>query len=84
MIIGDIVVHKGTPPQNNPYRGFRENPNRPADEPCTHVSGDERVAALQAFKDGDDTSGYTFWHAPATGWATQLTTTENVDWTGLR
>lgn len=71
ITIGDIAVHMGMPPENNPYRGI-------------HISGPERATALRAFKEEKDTSQYTFWHAPAGGGASQLTTPTKVDWSGLR
>ncbi len=74
ITIGDVLVHAGMPPENNPYRGFR----------TTYRSGDVRVAALQAFKNETDTSGFTFWYAPAAGGARQLTTPTGIDWSGLR
>lgn len=73
--IGDVVMFVGEPPDSNPYRGTYGGES---------LSGDARVAALEAFRDGGDISGLTFWHAPPGGGASRLTDPSNVDWRGMR
>lgn len=68
--IGDCLVHRGMPPNNNPYLG----------KGTTHVLGEERRSALKAFREGGDTTGFTFWHAPCTGGAYQITDPNVVRW----
>lgn len=78
--IGNTVVHRGEPPRSNPYcgRGRRDG------EPLTHVSGDERVEALRAFRDTGEAPDYTFWHAPAVGGARRIEQPTEIDWSGMR
>jgi hypothetical protein len=57
--IGSVVVHRGNPPNNNPFRGFEWTATEPE---VTNVSGRERKEVLRDFKNGHDTSGYTFWY----------------------
>lgn len=57
--IGSVVVHRGNPPNNNPFRGFQWTA---ADGGVTNVSGRERKEALANFKHGRDTAMYTFWY----------------------
>lgn len=79
--IGDVVVHKGDPPGHNPYRGVGSNMTTYfAKDPVTHVSGDERIRALSAFKHGKDTKAYTFWYAPAFGGAYRLQSPDEIGW----
>ena len=77
--LGNVSVHRGIPHDGNPYRGCLGR-----QWPITSITGDERVAALQAFEQGDDTSQYTFWHAPSGGGARQILDQKEIDWTGLR
>lgn len=69
--IGDVLVHKGEPPDGNPYHGQT-------------LMGPERQYALVRFMDGEDTTGYTFWYGPFGGGAYRIETPEQVDWRGLR
>lgn len=71
MQVGDIVVWRGNPPGNNPYRDITST---------DHLSGTERSNALLNFYLGKDTSGLTFWHAPAMGGARQLFSPEGINW----
>ncbi len=64
--IGDVVVHRGEPPDGNPYRG-------------QSLAGSERVAALLAFRDGCPCSEYTFWYAPCCGGARRCRR-DDVEW----
>lgn len=73
--IGAVVVHKGMPPEGNPYLGH--GTGRPMTEPVTAVSGPERIAALQAFREGKPTEAYTFWEPGGQG---RLTSPDQVDW----
>ena len=74
--IGNIVVHLGMPPQDNPYRG---SGRRVLAEPVTLVTGDERGLALGAFLRGKGAGAYTFWHTPPMGPAKRFTTPPNID-----
>ena len=65
--IGDVLVHKGEPDNSNPYRG-------------ESLSGDERKAALKAFKNRLHTGAYTFWYAPRYGGAKRITDPDDVNW----
>lgn len=65
--IGNVVVHRGTPPENNPYRG-------------QSLYYAPRVNALWAFRSGEDTSAFTFWYAPSSGGAKQITDPAEIDW----
>jgi hypothetical protein len=79
--IGDVAVCEGMPPKNNPYL-----------EPDTskvkidivyggsNLNGGRRVEALTKFKNGGDTSEWTFWFAPSGGGAYQLQSPNEVDW----
>lgn len=65
--IGDVLVHHGRPPDDNPYRGHS-------------LMGQERADALRAFRAGDDTEGYTFWYAPSHGGAYEIRSARHIDW----
>jgi len=65
-VIGDVIVHKGMPPDGNPYRIFG-------------LIGDERMIALLEFHDTGESAGHTFWHAPCSGGARQITK-DDVRW----
>lgn len=67
--IGDVIIHIGEPPASNPYRG-------------SSLSGDLRRSALVALRDGGDTEGLTFWHAPTSGGARRIGS-EDIDWRGM-
>jgi len=67
--IGDVAVHRGMPPDGNPYRQGS-------------LMGDERAAALYAWRDGEPTDGFTFWYAPFDGGAYQLFDSSRVRWDG--
>ena len=72
--VGDIAVHTGQPFNGNPYMSA---------SPDTIVYGDERAAALGAYRDGRETSRYTFWHAPLTGGSRRLNGPHQINWTLL-
>ena len=65
--IGDVAVHYGEPPNGNPYS-------------ADSLIGNERWSALIYFKNGRDTSGYTFWYAPSYGGAKRITNPDLVNW----
>lgn len=65
--IGNVIVHIGTPPHGNPYRG-------------DSLIGASRVNALWALRSGGNTALYTYWYAPAGGGAKQLRGPDEVDW----
>lgn len=69
--IGDVSVHVGEPPDGNPYRGH------------SGLMGPDRAAALRAFRDGADTSRWTYWHAPASGGARRIYVCGEIDWRGM-
>ncbi len=75
--IGSVLVHKGNPPENNPFRGF----GRIAGDSITHVSGKERVKALTEFKHGIKNE-YTFWDASRGSIIVDrlLISPESIDW----
>lgn len=72
--IGNIVVVRGWPPEGNPYRT----------PPGCQVTGEERIMALTAFRDGDMLGDTTFWYAPAGGGARHVTEPHEIDWKGMR
>ena len=63
--IGDVLVHRGEPPNGNPYG--------------TSLCGPERVKALKAFKEGRPLEGYTYWYGPHSGGACKIIPDE-VNW----
>jgi hypothetical protein len=85
--IGDILVFKGEPIDNNPYKGGS-------------ICGNERKAALTAFKNNQATitysnwkvkvapelettislKNYTFWYAPSCGGAKKVTNPKDIHW----
>lgn len=65
--IGDVGVHWGEPPGGNPYR-------------VHSLMGNERWLALTNFKNGEDTTGYTFWYSPCCGGAERITDPTKVNW----
>lgn len=69
--IGDVTVVVGRPPQENPYRG-------------EGLMGPEREEALVRYRDGGDTTAWSFWYAPAGGGARELDSPDQVDWRGMR
>lgn len=84
--IGDCIVHKGFPPDGNPY-GCRapKDPRQPDVQPYSRpsgLSGIDRRDALHAFKHGEDTSEFTFWYAPCGGGAFQIVNPAVVLWDG--
>ena len=64
--IGDISVHRGEPPEGNPYR--KES-----------LCGPERANALHDFHERKPTPDYTFWVAPCHGGAKRATW-DDVNW----
>ncbi len=79
--IGDVVVHGGMPPSNNPFRGCGHGG---LSEKVTSINGAERVQALRAFKHGEPTGDYTFWDLRRGANALpdrQLKDPSFVDWT---
>ena len=64
--IGDVVVHKGMPPGGNPYR-------------ADGLIGHARLIALLEFHDNGKHEDCTFWNAPCSGGARQITRDE-VEW----
>ena len=64
--VGDVLVHKGNPPEGDPYKG-------------KSVMFSERVEALRKFKHGEDVGDLTFWYAPWLGGA-GVCTREEVNW----
>jgi hypothetical protein len=71
--IGDVIVIRDTD-GDNPYVACRDNP----------LPGDERAAALAAYRDGEPTPGLVFWSAPGNGGARILAGPHEVDWRGMR
>lgn len=74
--IGDVAVIVGEPPRDrcgnaNPYLG-------------ASLLGPLRERLLVALRDGGDTSGYTFWYAPAYGGAYRIESVEDVNWETMR
>ncbi len=69
--IGNCLVHRGRPDNDNPYKG-------------QSLSGAARQNALQAFRDGEDTQEFTYWHAPCGGGAFEIIDPLKVDWLGMR
>jgi hypothetical protein len=65
--IGDILVFKGVPESNNPYKG-------------SSLMGEERKSALTAFKHKEKTECYTFWFAPSCGGAKQVLSPDEINW----
>lgn len=76
--IGNVAVWRGEPPDGNPYIRHKGN------DLLLGVTGDERVEALRRFRDGEDTSEYTFWHAPVGGGARRISSPDEIDWTQMR
>lgn len=64
--VGDVAIHVGMPTRGNPYAGMS-------------LIGPDRHAALAAYKTGDH-GRYTFWYAPSSGGARELTGPEEIDW----
>lgn len=71
--IGDCLVHRGMPRDGNPYTVHSAD---------TALNGDERRRALHAFRDGEDTSEFTYWYGPCGGGAFQITDPTLVLWGG--
>lgn len=79
--IGDVIVHRGMPEDNNPYHRASLMSS------STMVYGDERVRALTMLADNDrrlQYEPYTFWYAPVDGGSHLIVSREEVNWTGLR
>lgn len=66
--IGDVLICRGMPKDGNPYG--------------KSIMGNERKANLLAFKNGEPTEGYTFWHGPANSGSRQIFSPDEVDWYG--
>jgi hypothetical protein len=65
--LGDLLVFKGPPDDNNPHRG-------------NSIVGEERGLALITFKDRLHTGAYTFWHVPRHGSPRRITDPEEIRW----
>ena len=66
--VADVIVHVGEPDNSNPYRGHG-------------LIGDERVAALTAFRNNlASVAKYTFWYAPSGGGARRLGSPAEINW----
>lgn len=78
--IANIVIHRGRPPQDNPYRGY----GRIAGEPITAVTANSldpkdrtgRPGVFDMISRGEDVSAFTFWLAPASGGAFEISSEE--------